>query len=257
MTSLHPVSAAVARMRGQGSARRVPNPSAALGRLGNVAPGSPRGTRAIREFAPAPVGRYRRPDYPWGQRERRVAVRAKAQFSTSAGRASAETSRRPQGEASVPAEHPPPGQTARVPPSHVDARRAGDRRRPSAQGPSSSVGLIESIRDRATFLRLRRSGRRVRRGPVTVTWVSGEPDDTTRVAYAIGRAVGGAVVRNRVRRRLRAVVGEVQPQMAPGAYLLGAAPEAATIPYRDLRAAVSEAVTAVTQPSGPAARTAR
>jgi ribonuclease P protein component len=89
----------------------------------------------------------------------------------------------------------------------------------------------------------------VRRGPVTVTWVSGEPDDPTRVAYTVGRKVGGAVVRNRVRRRLRAVVREARELLRPGAYLLGAGPEAATMPYGELRAAVCEALKVLA--SGP------
>lgn len=41
-----------------------------------------------------------------------------------------------------------------------------------------------------------------------------------RVAYAIPRKAGGAVVRNRLRRRLRAAVDQVDRQMAPGAYLI-------------------------------------
>ena len=158
------------------------------------------------------------------------------------------------GEAPVPAEHPPPGQASRVPPPHVDARRASHRRRPPPQGPSSPVSLIQPVRDRSTFLLLRRAGRRSRRGPVTVTWLAGDPAEPIRVAYAISRRVGGAVVRNQVRRRLRAVVGELQPQLRPGVYLVGAAPEAASTPYRELRAAVGEAVAAVTQAPAPRVR---
>ena len=90
----------------------------------------------------------------------------------------------------------------------------------------------------------------MRRGPLTVTWVPGEPDEPTRVAYTIGRKVGGAVVRNRIRRRLRAVVRETRELLRPGAYLLGAGPEAATMPYGELRAAACEALNALA--SGPA-----
>jgi ribonuclease P protein component len=62
------------------------------------------------------------------------------------------------------------------------------------------------------------------------------------VAYAVGRAVGGAVVRNRLRRRLRGVVCELGPQLRPGAYLVGVAPEAASLPFRELKAMVSVAL---------------
>ncbi|MBA3266733.1 MAG: ribonuclease P protein component [Acidimicrobiia bacterium] len=105
--------------------------------------------------------------------------------------------------------------------------------------------MIQPISDRATFTRLRRSGRRVRRGSVTVTWVEGEPSEPTRVAYTVGRRVGGAVVRNRVRRRLRAATGEAQSVLRPGPYLIGVGPEAARSSYQELRTALCEALTAV------------
>ncbi len=102
----------------------------------------------------------------------------------------------------------------------------------------------------------------MRRGPVTVTWVPGEPDEPTRVAYTVGRKVGGAVVRNRVRRRLRAVVREARESLRPGAYLLGAGAEAATMPYGELRAAVCEALNVLapgpsSTPEAPVARRSR
>jgi ribonuclease P protein component len=68
---------------------------------------------------------------------------------------------------------------------------------------------------------------------VTVTWVPGEPP--ARVAYAVGRAVGSAVERNRVRRRLRALVAESAAQLRPGAYLVGTASRAARSSYQGLR----------------------
>ncbi|MGI8685357.1 MAG: ribonuclease P protein component [Acidimicrobiales bacterium] len=101
--------------------------------------------------------------------------------------------------------------------------------------------MIHRIRDTATFAALRRSRRRVRRGPFTVTFVSDSPTGPPRVAYAIGRSVGGAVVRNRLRRRLRAVVSELEPQLRPGAYLVGAAPEAASLSFGELQEMVSGA----------------
>jgi ribonuclease P protein component len=88
----------------------------------------------------------------------------------------------------------------------------------------------------------------VRRGPVTVTWVAGDPSQPPRVAYAIGRRAGGAVVRNRLRRRLRAIVREVRPQLHPGAYLVGATGAAASLSYGDLRASVCQALAALHRP---------
>lgn len=67
------------------------------------------------------------------------------------------------------------------------------------------------------------------------------PDGSTppRVAFAVSRRVGPAVVRNRVRRRLRALVGEIagptgQLPPGPGAYLVSVRPEAARATYGEL-----------------------
>jgi ribonuclease P protein component len=173
---------------------------------------------------------------------------------------------RPQGEAHVSAERPEAGQAARVPAPDVDPRRPGHPLGPSAQGPSQPVGLslspsptklggeagprIWTVRDRATFEALRRKGRRVKRGAITVTWVAGDPAEPPRVAYAIGRRAGGAVVRNRIRRRLRAITREVGAQLRPGAYLVGASAAAASLPYRDLKATVCQALAALHPPVG-------
>lgn len=73
----------------------------------------------------------------------------------------------------------------------------------------------------------------------------GAPNDPARVAYAIGRKVGGAVVRNRLRRRLRAVVAQLGPELRPGAYLVGATAEAAPLSFGELQAIMSEAVQAL------------
>ncbi len=155
---------------------------------------------------------------------------------------------RPQGEAHIPTEHQEARQASRVPAPHVDQGRAGHPVGPPAQGPSQPVGLIWSVRDRATFEALRRQGRRVRRGPITVTWLPGDPAEPPRVAYAIGRKAGGAVVRNRIRRRLRAITREVGAQLRPGAYLFGANAAAASLSYGDLRATVCQALGALHRP---------
>jgi ribonuclease P protein component len=54
------------------------------------------------------------------------------------------------------------------------------------------------------------------------------------VAFAVGRAVGSAVTRNKLRRRLRALLTE-QP-LPPGLYLFGASPSAAALSFADLGA---------------------
>jgi ribonuclease P protein component len=107
------------------------------------------------------------------------------------------------------------------------------------------------VRDRASFLALRQQGHRVRSGPISVTYLAPAPDAPAcppRVAFAIGKATGGAVVRNRVRRRLRAALQELAASGAlpPGTYLWGAGRGAATAPWPALvehvRTAVDQAV---------------
>ena len=63
--------------------------------------------------------------------------------------------------------------------------------------------------------------------------------EAVRVAYAIPRAAGPAVVRNRLRRRLRAVVRELP--LEPGDYLVAASPGATDLSFHQLRGHVEEA----------------
>ena len=51
------------------------------------------------------------------------------------------------------------------------------------------------------------------------------------MAFSIGRTVGSAPVRNRIRRRLRAVARARADQLAPGWYLVGADAEYARTPF--------------------------
>ena len=146
------------------------------------------------------------------------------------------------GEANLSAEEPQAFAEARLSPSDVHARRKSRDQGSTAQGPTPPLGLIGPSVDRATFVALRRSGRRVRRGPITVTFLAGDPAEEVRVAYAVGRRVGGAVQRNQLRRRLRAAVAELGQQLRPGAYLMGAGPEARSLSYEELKASLKEAL---------------
>ena len=146
-------------------------------------------------------------------------------------------------ETHLPAEQPEAQEEARVPSPHAEPRRS---RRvavaPSAR-PEASQRLTWRVRDRATFLALSRA-RRVRRGPVSVRFVPAEDPSPARVAYAVGRPVGNAVRRNRVRRRLRAAVGtaEARGLLGSGAYLVGAGREVLTMPAAELEIAVLTAL---------------
>lgn len=64
-------------------------------------------------------------------------------------------------------------------------------------------------------------------------------EQATRVGYAIPRRVGGAVVRNRIRRRLRHVLADLAKQDAGlvpgGAMLIKVGPEAVPLGTEELR----------------------
>lgn len=114
------------------------------------------------------------------------------------------------------------------------------RRAVTACRPDVATRPVWRVRGRRPFTALQRDGRRVRVGPVALTWVALHDDSPPRVAFAVGKRVGSAVVRNRLRRRLRAATAEVAGQLGPGIYLISAAPEAAALSPDELRAIVSQ-----------------
>jgi len=135
-------------------------------------------------------------------------------------------------EAYLSAQQPPPSPQARVPRADEHPWWTGRHQVPPRQGPRPSVGLIDRIRERDGFVRLRQEGKRTRIDPL---WCSSVPDPTStspKVAFAIGRAVGPAVVRNRLRRRLRVLLAEAS--LPPGLYLIGATPRAAELTFDQL-----------------------
>jgi ribonuclease P protein component len=148
------------------------------------------------------------------------------------------------GEASVPAQQPQASPPSRLSTPDVDPGGTSHPCRPPPEGTPPAVRLIAPVKGRRAFAAFS-GGRRVRTGTITVTWVPGDPSQPPRVAYAVGRRAGGAVVRNRIRRRLRAVIRELSSELVPGAYLIGAGAQAASLSYRELRATVSEALRAV------------
>lgn len=67
--------------------------------------------------------------------------------------------------------------------------------------------------------------------------------DGPRVAFAIGRTAGTAVVRNRARRRLREILRHEADDVAPGLYLWGLTQPAAAVTYDDLTRSVRGVLT--------------
>ena len=86
---------------------------------------------------------------------------------------------------------------------------------------------------------LRTHGIRVRRGPLGLTFLEEADAEGTRVAFAITKKVGGAVERNRLRRRLRAVLAGLAShpdgRVPPGVLLVSAGPEVSERSPEELR----------------------
>jgi ribonuclease P protein component len=153
-------------------------------------------------------------------------------------------------EADVPTERAKAREDARVPQADVDQVRARSDQSASGEGAPPTGRLTRdwadracgSIRSRRTFEQLRRTGRRGRSGPLTVSYLPQPSWDRPEVGYAIGRRVGNAVVRNRLRRRLRAIVSEEAPNLPVGAYMVVASPGGPNLRYDELKVAMSQAV---------------
>lgn len=95
------------------------------------------------------------------------------------------------------------------------------------------------LRRRAEFAATARGGRRAARGALVVQLAlpssdaAGTPE--RRAGFVVSKAVGNAVVRNRVRRRLRHLVSERLAALPAGAtVVVRALPAAADRPFADL-----------------------
>jgi ribonuclease P protein component len=70
-------------------------------------------------------------------------------------------------------------------------------------------------------------------------------DATSMAGFAVSKAVGGAVIRNRVKRRMRAIMAELLPTFPPGTkVVVRALPASAGASFAQLHADLSGALTA-------------
>lgn len=109
------------------------------------------------------------------------------------------------------AQQPSPGEGARVPRPDAHSRRTRYRDGSPRQGPQQALGLTHvlprahRITDSFDFRTTMRHGVRRGAGGIVVHTQRTEPRDPARFGLIVGKAVGGAVERNRVKRRLRAL----------------------------------------------------
>ena len=86
-----------------------------------------------------------------------------------------------------------------------------------------------------------RRGRRTGNETVVV-YVALTGDASSMAGFAVSRTVGGAVVRNRVTRRLRAIVAEILPDLPQGTkVVVRALPASASASYAQLKTDVADA----------------
>jgi len=177
-------------------------------------------------------------------------------------------------EAHFPAQQsrarPPP----RFPSSFVDAGRPQDPARPPGAGSQEAVGLIlppepiappreparlETIRKRPDFLAANRGLRVAGPGFVLLVNPGAAPENTTRVGVTVTKKIGNAVVRNRMKRRLRALARELLPLhgLAGADHVLIGREGGIERDFSSLRDALVAALTRATAGKGDPPRRAR
>ena len=113
---------------------------------------------------------------------------------------------------------------------------------------------LSTLKKRADFLRVRGGPRWST--PAFVLEARAHSVDAqepgARVGFTVSKKVGGAVVRNRVRRRLRALVAALAPEKLRTGfdYVLIARPGAELRSYQDLAADLDQALDRVHRPRG-------
>ncbi len=100
-----------------------------------------------------------------------------------------------------------------------------------------------SLNRQADFARLRRQGQRVTTKSLIIYRSEPLPSDTSSlVGITVSKSIGKAVIRNKLRRRLAAIVHDALEHHGAMRLLLVARPVAALAPVRDLRAEVTFAL---------------
>ena len=107
---------------------------------------------------------------------------------------------------------------------------------------------VERLRGRRTFTALAQQGRTVRSGPLRVRFLAAPAHTAASVGYAISKATGNSVERNRIRRRLRAAIQASTMPLTSGFYLVSADPAVARLPFADVVASWNAAATRAAEP---------
>ncbi len=163
-------------------------------------------------------------------------------------------------EANVSTEQPTTQAHARVPRPHEQPRWSSDFEAPACQGsqavdgqhsteatilthtPGQGLPKAKRIRRRVEFLRLERVGRR-RPGMYFVVITAPRQGGASRLGITASRRVGGAVVRNRVKRLVREFFRRHEQRITPAQdVLVIARPRAADAGYADVKCELGAAL---------------
>jgi len=120
-----------------------------------------------------------------------------------------------------------------------EANKPGEAPREDAAGPL----CIERLKDRADFLRVAEGGRVHGRG-FSLQFSKREDGAQARLGFTVTKRVGNAVMRNRVRRRLKEAARLSFPEAAKAGtdYVLVGRIEAASLPFPSLIADLKQAL---------------
>lgn len=163
----------------------------------------------------------------------------------------------PRDEADLSAQEATPRQGAWLPRAHEDpgwAPGAGGAASQGTQAPDSLTGDAlpagtrrrepERLRSANDFAALQRSGR-TRGDALILVRFRANQEGRTRFGFATGRKLGGAVVRNRIRRRLRSILRSLGPRLAAGwDVLIVVRPAAVPAPQTQLGSSIERALRA-------------
>jgi ribonuclease P protein component len=120
-------------------------------------------------------------------------------------------------EAHLSAEQSRAQAAARIPRAQGDSGRAQDPGRPARPRAQDPVGLsqapgLATLTRRADFLAANRGRRAPMPGFVLLVRERGDGDPAMRLGITVTRKIGGAVARNRMKRRFRALANEILPE---------------------------------------------
>ena len=114
-------------------------------------------------------------------------------------------------EAHLPAEQPGPQAASRVPVPHGDGRRPQSPECTPRTRPQEAQRLV-TIKKRADFVAANGGLRATTPGFILLVREREDRDPMMRVGFTVTKKIGGAVIRNRMKRRFRALAREIMPQ---------------------------------------------